>query len=85
MQLILALPLRTSINTEDREFHDAAARIVKYATIDENGPTGMYFSDDNNPETGVSHGEEFKKSLSTGEGFRVRLLIRSVPANTFRQ
>ena len=34
--------------------HDAAARIVKYATIDKNGPTGQYFSDDNNPETGVS-------------------------------
>jgi len=33
---------------------DAAARIVKYATIDENGPTGGFFSDDNNPETGVS-------------------------------
>ncbi|HEY4193892.1 MAG TPA: SDR family NAD(P)-dependent oxidoreductase, partial [Mucilaginibacter sp.] len=34
--------------------HDAAARIVKYAVIDQNGPTGLYFSDDNNPETGVS-------------------------------
>jgi NAD(P)-dependent dehydrogenase (short-subunit alcohol dehydrogenase family) len=34
--------------------HDAAARIVKYATIDDKGPTGQYFSDDNNPETGVS-------------------------------
>jgi NAD(P)-dependent dehydrogenase (short-subunit alcohol dehydrogenase family) len=34
--------------------HDAAARIVKYAVIDQNGPTGQYFSDDNNPETGVS-------------------------------
>jgi NAD(P)-dependent dehydrogenase (short-subunit alcohol dehydrogenase family) len=34
--------------------HDAAARIVKYAIIDENGPTGQFFSDDNNPETGVS-------------------------------
>ena len=33
---------------------DAAARIVKYAIIDENGPTGQFFSDDNNPETGVS-------------------------------
>lgn len=33
---------------------DAAARIVKYAIIDENGPTGGFFSDDNNPETGVS-------------------------------
>ncbi len=33
---------------------DAAARIVKYAIIDEHGPTGQYFSDDNNPETGLS-------------------------------
>ena len=33
---------------------DAAKRIVKYATIDENGPSGGYFSDDNNPETGIS-------------------------------
>jgi NAD(P)-dependent dehydrogenase (short-subunit alcohol dehydrogenase family) len=33
---------------------EAAARIVKYAIVDENGPTGQYFSDDNNPETGVS-------------------------------
>ena len=33
---------------------DAAARVVKYATIAQNGPTGGFFSDDNNPETGVS-------------------------------
>lgn len=33
---------------------DAAARIVKYAVIDENGPTGKFFSDDNNAGTGVS-------------------------------
>lgn len=33
---------------------DAAARVVKYAVINENGPSGQYFSDDNNPETGVS-------------------------------
>jgi len=33
---------------------DAAGRVVKYATIDQNGPTGGFFSDDNNPETGVS-------------------------------
>ncbi|MDB5137383.1 MAG: family oxidoreductase [Mucilaginibacter sp.] len=32
----------------------AAARIVKYATVDENGLSGQYFSDDNNPEAGVS-------------------------------
>lgn len=33
---------------------DAAARVVKYAIISESGPSGQYFSDDNNPETGVS-------------------------------
>ncbi|MBN3909080.1 MAG: SDR family oxidoreductase [Nostoc sp. NMS1] len=32
---------------------DAAARLVKYATIDD-GPTGKFFSDDNSPETGES-------------------------------
>jgi NAD(P)-dependent dehydrogenase (short-subunit alcohol dehydrogenase family) len=33
---------------------DAAARVVKYAVIGQDGPTGGFFSDDNNPETGVS-------------------------------
>jgi NAD(P)-dependent dehydrogenase (short-subunit alcohol dehydrogenase family) len=33
---------------------DAAARIVKYAVVGADGPTGQYFSDDNNPATGVS-------------------------------
>jgi NAD(P)-dependent dehydrogenase (short-subunit alcohol dehydrogenase family) len=33
---------------------DAGARLVKYATIDASGPTGKFFSDDNNPETGES-------------------------------
>ena len=33
---------------------DAAARLVKYATIGAEGPTGKFFSDDNNPETGES-------------------------------
>jgi NAD(P)-dependent dehydrogenase (short-subunit alcohol dehydrogenase family) len=33
---------------------DAAARLVKYATIGADGPTGGFFSDDNNPETGIS-------------------------------
>ena len=28
--------------------------LIKYATLDENGPSGKYFSDDNNPVTGVS-------------------------------
>jgi NAD(P)-dependent dehydrogenase (short-subunit alcohol dehydrogenase family) len=33
---------------------DAAARLVKCATINADGPTGKYFSDDNSPETGES-------------------------------
>jgi NAD(P)-dependent dehydrogenase (short-subunit alcohol dehydrogenase family) len=33
---------------------DAAARLVKYATIDADGPTGKFFSDDNSPKTGES-------------------------------
>ena len=33
---------------------DAAARLVKYATIGTDGPTGRFFSDDNNPKTGES-------------------------------
>jgi NAD(P)-dependent dehydrogenase (short-subunit alcohol dehydrogenase family) len=33
---------------------DAAARLVKCATIEANGVTGKFFSDDNSPQTGVS-------------------------------
>lgn len=33
---------------------DAAARLVKAAMINADGVTGKFFSDDNNPETGVS-------------------------------
>ncbi|RYZ21837.1 MAG: SDR family oxidoreductase [Chitinophagaceae bacterium] len=33
---------------------DAAARVVKAATLGNDGPTGQFFSDDNNPETGLS-------------------------------
>jgi NAD(P)-dependent dehydrogenase (short-subunit alcohol dehydrogenase family) len=33
---------------------DAAARVVKAATIGADGPTGQFFSDDNAPETGIS-------------------------------
>jgi NAD(P)-dependent dehydrogenase (short-subunit alcohol dehydrogenase family) len=33
---------------------DAARIIVKYATLDADGPTGKYFSDDNDPITGES-------------------------------
>lgn len=33
---------------------DAGARLVKAATLDANGPTGQFFSDDNAPDTGIS-------------------------------
>jgi NAD(P)-dependent dehydrogenase (short-subunit alcohol dehydrogenase family) len=33
---------------------DAAARVVKAATLDANGATGQFYSDDNSPETGIS-------------------------------
>lgn len=33
---------------------DAAARVVKAAVLGADGPTGQFFSDDNNPETGIS-------------------------------
>ncbi|MBX2921013.1 MAG: SDR family oxidoreductase [Melioribacteraceae bacterium] len=31
---------------------DAGKRIIKYALIDKSGPTGKFFSEENNPETG---------------------------------
>jgi len=31
---------------------EAAARVVKYALVDNSGPTGKYFSEETNPETG---------------------------------
>ena len=31
---------------------EAAARVVKYALIDDDGPTGKYFSEETNPESG---------------------------------
>lgn len=37
-----------------RHVTDAAKDIVKFAILDENGPTGMFYSIDNNPETGES-------------------------------
>jgi NAD(P)-dependent dehydrogenase (short-subunit alcohol dehydrogenase family) len=33
---------------------EAAARVVKAATLDDEGPTGQFYSDDNSPETGLS-------------------------------
>jgi NAD(P)-dependent dehydrogenase (short-subunit alcohol dehydrogenase family) len=33
---------------------EAAARVVKAATLAVDGPTGQFFSDDNSPETGIS-------------------------------
>ncbi|WP_308993269.1 hypothetical protein QLS71_014630 [Mariniflexile litorale] len=29
----------------------AARRVIKYVTIDQNGPTGKFFSEETNPET----------------------------------
>jgi hypothetical protein len=31
---------------------DAGKRIIKYALIDKEGPTGKFFSEENNPVTG---------------------------------
>jgi NAD(P)-dependent dehydrogenase (short-subunit alcohol dehydrogenase family) len=31
---------------------DGARRIIKYAMIDADGPTGKFFSEESNPETG---------------------------------
>ncbi|MCE7066603.1 SDR family oxidoreductase [Dyadobacter sp. CY326] len=33
---------------------DAAARVVKAAVLEHDGPTGQFYSDDNAPETGIS-------------------------------
>ncbi len=33
---------------------DAAARVVKAAILEQDGPTGQFFSDDNAPDTGIS-------------------------------
>jgi len=33
---------------------EAAARVVKAATLGEDGPSGVFYSDDNDPETGIS-------------------------------
>lgn len=33
---------------------DAATRVFKAAILDQNGPNGQFFSDDNSPETGIS-------------------------------
>jgi NAD(P)-dependent dehydrogenase (short-subunit alcohol dehydrogenase family) len=34
------------------EVEDAAKRIIKYALVDQDGPTGKFFSEESNPETG---------------------------------
>jgi len=34
------------------EVEEAGKRIIKYALIDQNGPTGKFFSEESNPETG---------------------------------
>lgn len=35
------------------EVEEAGKRIVRYALIDQDGPTGKFFSEESNPETGV--------------------------------
>lgn len=39
-------------NYKGGEVKDAAKRIIKYALLDHNGPTGKFFSEESNPETG---------------------------------
>jgi NAD(P)-dependent dehydrogenase (short-subunit alcohol dehydrogenase family) len=39
-------------NQNGGEVVEAGKRIVKYALLDENGPTGKFFSEETNPETG---------------------------------
>lgn len=39
-------------NNNGGEVTEAAKRIIKYALIDKNGPTGKFFSEETNPETG---------------------------------
>lgn len=39
-------------NYNGGEVEDAAKRIIKYALLDHNGPTGKFFSEESNPETG---------------------------------
>ena len=39
-------------NYNGGEVTEAAKRIIKYALIDKNGPTGKFFSEETNPETG---------------------------------
>jgi NAD(P)-dependent dehydrogenase (short-subunit alcohol dehydrogenase family) len=39
-------------NQNGGEVEEAARRIIKYALIDQNGPTGKFFSEESNPETG---------------------------------
>lgn len=39
-------------NHNGGEVEDVAKRIVKYTLIDQNGPTGKFFSEETNPEAG---------------------------------
>jgi NAD(P)-dependent dehydrogenase (short-subunit alcohol dehydrogenase family) len=39
-------------NQNGGEVAEAGKRIIKYALIDQNGPTGKFFSEETNPETG---------------------------------
>jgi NAD(P)-dependent dehydrogenase (short-subunit alcohol dehydrogenase family) len=39
-------------NHNGGEVEEAGKRIIKYALLDQNGPTGKFFSEESNPETG---------------------------------
>jgi NAD(P)-dependent dehydrogenase (short-subunit alcohol dehydrogenase family) len=39
-------------NYNGGEVEEAGKRIIKYALLDQNGPTGKFFSEESNPETG---------------------------------
>lgn len=39
-------------NHNGGDVEEAAKRIIKYALIGQNGPTGKFFSEETNPETG---------------------------------
>jgi NAD(P)-dependent dehydrogenase (short-subunit alcohol dehydrogenase family) len=39
-------------NHNGGEVEEAGKRIIKYALVDQNGPTGRFFSEESNPETG---------------------------------
>jgi hypothetical protein len=56
MLLTQAIYTATDFNnqSEPATVPDAAARVVKAAVPDPDGPTGQFFSNDNVPESGIS-------------------------------